>query len=206
MMRRRSSNIGDHIEMVDMSYAATRYSAKTTDESYYLDSKGLEITPDLVKASATRINNLELHPIHLKFNTSLKNEHAERLSKDMLEFRKGAILYLYVYVLGSPPSDEWGGLAGTLTDIINRLSLPKGSRTRIKEMLEARYRIEIENEETLIKSSGRPRLIEESSDEAAIIILSLERGLGLGNATVLVNEFRREKGLDPVSYRSRIPL
>ena len=32
-------------------------------------------------------------------------------------------------------------------------------------------------------------IIEESSGEAAIIILSLEWGLGIGNATVLVNEF-----------------
>lgn len=154
-MNRRSSNCDDHIEMVDMSVHATRYSAKAPDKSYYLDSKGLEITPDLVKATATRINNLSIHPIHLNFNTSLKNEHAERLSKDMLEFRKGAIIYIYVYVLGSPPPDEWGGLTGTLTEIINRLSLPKGSRTRIKEMLEARYKFEVDSEDSDIKSSGK---------------------------------------------------
>ena len=49
-------------------------------------------------------------------------------------------------------------------------------------MLEARYKLE-ENNEVTEKESGRPRLIEERTDEAAIIISSLERGTGIGNGT-----------------------
>ena len=196
-MNRRSSIKDDHIEMVDMSYQARKYSQQTIDNSYYLESKGLEITPNLIKSSGIKIDNLSVPSVHLDFNTSLKNEqNKERLSNDMLEYRKKAILYIYVSVLGCPPPDEWGGSTGTLTDIINRLSLPKRSRTRIKEMLEARYKMEVNNEVLDTKLSGRPRLIEERTERAAIIISSLERGVGIGNATVLVNEFRRDKGLE----------
>lgn len=201
-MNRRSSKNNNHIEMIDMGVKANRYSKNTIDNSWYLDSRGLEVTPNTMKSSWVKINNLFVHPEHLDFNTSLKNENpTERISDKELEYRKKAILYIYVYVLGCPPPDVWGGSTGTLTDIINRLSLPKNSRTRIKEMLEAQYKFE-ENNEVTEKESGRPRLIEERTDEAAIIISSLERGVGMGNATVLVNEFRRGKGLNPVSYRA----
>ena len=139
-MNRRSTKNDGHVEMVDMSGRANRYSENTIENSYYLEGRGLEMTPSIMKSNGIKNENFSAPPTHLDFNTNLKSErNTERLSNDMLEYRKKAIIYIYVYVLGCPPSDEWGGSTGTLTDITNRLSLPKGSRTRIKEMLEARY-------------------------------------------------------------------
>jgi hypothetical protein len=199
-MNTRGRGDGDHVEMIDMSSRASRYTETKADNAYYLDHRGLEITPELLLAKKSFINNfVDLHPVHLDFNNSMQNEFKERLSGDMLEFRKGAIIYIYCHLLGSPPPDLWAGIDGTILNIMNRLSLPRNSRTRVTEVLKARYEFDLTNEEAA-KQSGRPRLIVEGSDEAIIIILTLEKGLGLGNATILVNEHRREKGDDPVSY------
>ena len=122
-MNRRSSKNNNHIEMVDLSSQANRYSKNTIDNSWYLDSRGLEVTPNTMKSSGVKIDNFSVHPEYLDFNTSLKNENpTERLSDEELEYRKVAILYIYIYVLGCPPPDVWGGSTGTLTDIINRCS------------------------------------------------------------------------------------
>jgi len=202
-MNTRRRGDGDHIEMIDMSSRASRYAETKADNSWYLDRHGLELTPELMISKKYKINNfVDLHPVHLDFNNTMQNEYKERLSGDMLEFRKGAIIYIYCYLLGSPPPDVWAGIDGTILNIMNRLSLPRNSRTRVTEILKARYEFDIMNEE-VTKQSSRPRLIVEGSDDAVIIILTLEKGLGLGNATILVNEHRCENGDDPVSY-SRI--
>ena len=199
-MYRRSSGGDGLIEMTDISSRAKRYADPKGNNDYYLYSQGLEVTPESMQSLRNRVAHLEdLHPVHLDFNNSMQNEFKERLSGDMLEFRKGAIIYIYSHVLGSPPPDQWAGQHGTLLNIINRLSLPKNSRTRVNEILKARYDFELTSE-IIDKQSGRPSLINEGTDEAIIIILSLEKGLGLGNATILVNKHRREKGDDPVSY------
>lgn len=199
-MNTRRRGDGDHIEMIDMSSRASRYADTKADNSWYLDRHGLEITPELLISKNYKINNfVDLHPVHLDFNNTMQNEYKERLSGDMLEFRKGAIIYIYCYLLGSPPPDVWAGIDGTILNIMNRLSLPRNSRTRVTEILKARYEFNLTNEEVR-KQSGRPSLINEGTDEAIIIILSLEKGLGLGNATILVNEHRRVKGDDPISY------
>ena len=120
--------------MIDLSSQANIYSKNTIDNSYYLESRGLEVTTNTMKSSGVQIDNFSVHPEHMDFKTSLKNENpTERLLDEELEYRKIAILYIYIYVLRCPPPDEWGGSTGTLTDIIDRLSLPKGSRTRINK-------------------------------------------------------------------------
>ena len=103
-MNRRSSKNNNHIEMVDLSSQANRYSKNTIDNSWYLDSRGLEVTPNTMKSSGVKIDNFSVHPEYLDFNTSLKNENpTERISDEELEYRKKAILYIYSYVLGCPP-------------------------------------------------------------------------------------------------------
>ena len=198
-MKRRSEENDKHIFLVDRSVKATRYEANSSNQEYFLDRKAVEVTPLSVKASSLKINKLDILPLNLSFNNSTQNEYTEKLSGDLLIFRKGAIIYIYNRVLGSPPPDDWNGQAGAISDIINRLSLPKNSRTRIKEILQERYDKEV-NDEEFEKLSGRPRLIEDGSKDAAIIIFSVERGIGLGSATVLVNNYRTDNDLPPVSY------
>ena len=120
-MNTRSSNKENLIEMVDLSKRANRYLETSQPKDYFLSGRALELTPEVVMRSASRINNLEMDPIHFQFNESLKNESKDnRLSNEMLQFRKGAILYVYCYILGSPPPDVWGGPDGSLSEIIKR--------------------------------------------------------------------------------------
>ena len=74
-MNRRSSKNDDHIEMIDMGVKANRYSENTIDYSWYLEYRGLEVTLNTMKSSGINIDNFSVHPEHLDFNTSFKNEH-----------------------------------------------------------------------------------------------------------------------------------
>ena len=97
--------------------------------------------------------------------------------------RRHSIRYLFEYVLGNPPEDEWNGENGTVKFLMRTLWIPDGSRTVVvRVMREVAASIASGDEwdpNNGIRKRGAKLLIEENTATATLIYRSLEQGLSL---------------------------
>ena len=108
--------------------------------------------------------------------------------------RRRAIAFFFVYVFGNAPEEEW---EFAISKISARLCMPSGSRSVIKNVFRGVLVAQSKGEHYHPDAGTRSRkankfLIMEKSTEASLIANTLERGLSVTHATVLVNEFRPE--------------
>jgi hypothetical protein len=131
--------------------------------------------------------------------------------------RRDAIRYLFEIVYGSPPEEEWGGKGGTVVGISARLDIPANSARVVTSILHELVAVaqnkmgpheygsgRAGNYDAQAKSRhGRPALIVDYSAEGNIVCCAMESGVGLGQATVRVNQFRENctPRRPPVSYK-----
>ena len=129
-----------------------------------------------------------------------------RLDGDALAAsRRDAIRYLFETVYGAPPQEEWGGKGGTVVGISARLDIPSNSARSVTNILhelvavaqnkmgphvDGSSRAGNYDARASYKSGGRAALIMDYSAEGNIVCCAMEAGVGLGQATVRVNQFR----------------
>ena len=118
--------------------------------------------------------------------------------------RRGAIHLLFANTFGSPPEDSWGGKGGVAALIRRRLDIPSDSYHMVFRTLEDIAACEKAN--TVYDPSGiepgrgRKALVRSGSREEDIIANALASGIGVAQATVLVNLDRERRQQPHVSY------
>ena len=130
------------------------------------------------------------------------------LGAGMSTARKYAIQYLYVEQFGAAKEDEWDDFHPTSslpTLIMRLLNIPEGSRASVvvamRDIYAAHESGDLYDPSAKIKAGrGRKALIEDETPQAEVVYRSMESGLSLGNTVILVNQWRRARSLDPLSY------
>ena len=88
----------------------------------------------------------------------------------------------------------WGDIVPLIQDM---LIMPKGSnviiRKVLKDVMEAIALDEEYDPSKGPKERGRNPVIHDKSNEAAIIITSMQSGIGIAQSTALCNEFQRPR-------------
>ena len=132
--------------------------------------------------------------------------------------RKYAIQYLFIEQFGAPPPEEWEDYQSvsnkdqeaarciSLPTVIMRcLNIPAGSKKSVEKAMHDIYQAhnskELYDPSKFIKEGrGRKALIDDLTPQAEVVYRSMESGLSLGNTVILVNQWRRARGMDPLSY------
>jgi len=111
-----------------------------------------------------------------------------------------AVAVTYYCGLKAPPRKKWAGKGGTISMIREMLDIPKGSTHMVRNVLDDVTNCVTSNTLYTGKrkpgSGGQNRIIDVHGVEAQIIADAIERGDGLTNATVAVNEYREMNGLE----------
>ncbi len=114
--------------------------------------------------------------------------------------RRIAIAYYYVNGLGAPAPDQWAGKMGTVSKIRKALNMSPGSTGTILNVLRDVFDKRQQNlvytgasADTPMRVSRR-RVISADSAEAQIIADTLELGLGVREAQLMVNDYRQSLG------------
>jgi hypothetical protein len=127
----------------------------------------------------------------------------KRMKKETAESRRIAIKFLYIHVFGAPPVSSWKEIY-LVVDIMQRLSIPKNSETRVKKLLVKIATSHAQNlsyncKEIRNKKGG---IIKDNSREAVVIYKALEAGLSVTLTCYLVNTWRQEQNppLPPICW------
>ena len=166
-------------------------------------SNKLEIGHNLGKRKSKDIEkslSVSCHPVPLDVLTPvfespelLPTAKKARYKDGRDERRRHAIAHLFIDTYGSPPRSEWPSIK---TAIMARLSIPDGSRNSLQTVFEgvesaaASKNAYDANKGISSRKLGK-FLIHEGSSEAELVASCLQRGLGVTQATVLVNELRQ---------------
>ena len=134
------------------------------------------------------------------------------LGRELDASRREAIRFVFQGLLGSPPQEEWGGREGTVSIIRNKLEIPINSTRSVEKVLRDLTAIEERNDEegtaeiydprACNHERGRDSLIVDCSGEGNVVCDAVASGIGLGQTTVRVNQFRQKCNppRPPVSY------
>lgn len=134
----------------------------------------------------TRQTTTIVHPIDV-INIHPTNDQDRRL----------AISFYFINTLNAPPEQVWSGCDGTISAIIKNFNLPLSSRETVRNIL-----LQVMNcakkglkycGNRLQGSGGHNKMIFHDSIEQQIIADAIEDGLGLRQATNLVNVYRNSK-------------
>ena len=91
------------------------------------------------KASEYLEKNWSIGSRELSFDTAKLDEydaeHSGQISGELSLSRRHAIRYLFEWVYGTPPKDEWKGVGGVITLIRRTLCIPLGSGGLIENVL-----------------------------------------------------------------------
>ena len=116
--------------------------------------------------------------------------------------RRTAIAYFFEYIYGAPPETEWPAV---ISGVIVRLGMSSGSRNVVQNVFLVVVEADKDGHQYDAEKGTQSRkkikfLIKDDSTEAKLICNTLEKGLSVTHATVLVNEFRKVLDLKPVSW------
>jgi hypothetical protein len=118
--------------------------------------------------------------------------------------RRNAIFYAFESIHGNPPESEWDGRGGTVPMLLRWLRVGQDSarvvRRTLEDIVDAQGRGVQYDGSKVAAGRGRPALIKMGSAEAKGIFEALRTGVGVPQATVLVNIAREQQGLPSVSY------
>jgi hypothetical protein len=129
----------------------------------------------------------------------------------MSKSRRFAIQFYFIEQFGAPPPDEWDDFhrnISLVTMIMKLLGIPRGSYHGVKECMEKIYKEHAQGNgcfdpsEVRKSTGGRKVKIEDFTPQADIVYNSMESGLSLGNTLVLLNEWRRGKSMEYISYHA----
>ena len=124
--------------------------------------------------------------------------------------RRHAIHYLFVEVFGAPKEEEWAApnfhLRLSLPRVImDMLNIPATSKARVittmKAIIDAHEAKKEYDPSAAIKAGrGAKVLIEDYTLQAEVVYRVMESGMSLGNTVVVLNQWRRRRTLEPISY------
>ena len=156
--------------------------------------------------------------ISISWELAEEAEPSSRLNEGMSTARKYAIQYLFIEQFGAPPPEEWDDHHRVLnkdqetarcislpTVIMRMLNIPAGSKQSVEKAMHDIFRAHHNNElygpsKSVKEGRGRKPLIDDLTPQAEVVYRTMESGLSLGNTVVLVNQWRRARGMDPLSY------
>ena len=112
--------------------------------------------------------------------------------------------YHYIYVLDAPHKEHWAGVDGTISLIRKALHLRISQSRMIERVLNEIVRcmtIGVEFDGTYLSEHNRGRKvsIKPGSPEETLIATWMEAHCGFRMTTILVNEHRRQQGMERVS-------
>ena len=109
--------------------------------------------------------------------------------------RRVAVSFVFEYLLGSPPAEQWDGRGGTVATIRGLLRIPVGSAPCVRKVLEDCVAMDEVGKEydparNLKEQCGRKPKIVDGTKEARLVFEVMEKGLGIGQAAALANVHR----------------
>ena len=123
--------------------------------------------------------------------------------------RKFAVQYLFTEVFGSPKEPEWAApnfhLRLSLPRIImDMLDVPSKSKEAVIIAMRAMSKahetgVEYDPSREIKAGRGAKFLIEDYTPQADVVYRTMESGMSLGNAMVVLNQWRRAKKMTPPS-------
>jgi hypothetical protein len=119
----------------------------------------------------------------------------QELSHSLRMDRRTAVRYIFCGVYGMPPREHWQLEGGKtlVSEIAARLSISSGNRGLIVNvMLECLANGAAFEIMARLSLRGRLHLIEELSPQAGVVYDAVESGQGIQQATVLLNQYRKE--------------
>ena len=127
-----------------------------------------------------------------------------KLTKGMALTRRWAIKDGFERICGSPPEEEWDWPTGCVSFLCDYLQIPTNSKRLVRHVLTMITETE-DGKEVDLSAGCRERgfakaRIKDDTDASNVVLTALERGLGLGGATILVNEWFRANGEEPCCY------
>ena len=170
------------------------------------------------KSTSVEVNTKTGALISISWELAEEAEPSSSLNEGMSTARKYAIQYLFIEQFGAPPEEEWDDHHRVLNKdqettrcislpsvIMRMLNIPVGSKQSVvntmRNIFQAYYNKELYDPSQAIKGGrGRKALIDDLTPQAEVVYRSMESGLSLGNTVILVNQWRRARSLDPLSY------
>ena len=140
-----------------------------------------------------------------EMDTDADTETPQRKLGPGLSFaRRGAIDLLVTNTFGSPLRDSWGGKGGVAALIRRRLDISSGSYKMVfrtpKDIAACEEAGTVYVANGIKAGRGRKALVTVGLREESIIANALESGIGVAQATVLVNLDRERRQVPPISY------
>ena len=134
----------------------------------------------------------------------------DALSPGSAARRRHAIHYLFVEVFGAPEEEDWAApnfhLRLSLPRVImDMLNIPATSKARVittmKAIIDAHEAKKEYDPSAAIKAGrGAKVLIEDYTPQAEVVYRVMESGMSLGSTVVVLNQWRRRRTLEPISY------
>jgi hypothetical protein len=124
--------------------------------------------------------------------------------------RRHAIYYLFVEVFGAPKKEDWTApnyhLRLSLPRVImDMLIIPATSKAAVITTMEAiseahEAGVEYDPSREIKAGRGAKVLIEDCTPQADVVYRVMESGMSLGNTVVVLNQWRRRRTSEPISY------
>ena len=134
----------------------------------------------------------------------------DALSPGSAARRRHAIHYVFVEVFGAPEEEDWAApnfhLRLSLPRVImDMLNIPATSKARVittmKAIIDAHEAKKEYDPSAAIKAGGGAKvLIEDYTPQAEVVYRVMESGMSLGSTVVVLNQWRRRRTLEPISY------
>jgi hypothetical protein len=115
---------------------------------------------------------------------------------------------VYVGLYNAAPHEEWGGDDGTIRCVMTDLNISRGSRWVVKEVFEEVQAVWADGREWSPENGKKKNArhtsqkVKLNTAEAQIVADAMEGGLGLTQATALVNEYLASAGRPHVGRSS----
>ena len=137
-------------------------------------------------------------------------EASSPLAPGMSKARKFAIQYFLVEKFGAPAEDDWDApnfhpACSLPTVLMSALDIPSGSRvevvTAMRAILAAHSADELYDPSAALKEGrgAKPKIVD-LTPQAEVVYNAMECGFSLGNTVVLLNQWRRVRQIDALSY------
>ena len=175
-------------------------SSAQTHTNFLLNEKGLSFGDPAARfqrargaaAASWRIVEDDIRDMLVELDTRA------RPTAEMASARRRAIQYFYVHVYGSPPECLWSGRVdakegGVIAKISKRIGISSDSSRLVRKVLDdicASDATEEQYDADASVAHGASPVLTLDMPEGQIALEALEKGVGLTEATVLVNQYR----------------
>lgn len=176
-----------------------RYQPVSQRRSYFARTQYNPSTP-VKKPRVARPPPSTTKKPRLQFQSPERSQPETPISREAWGTTRVAIKDVFTRVLGSPPEEVWIE-SGTIPEIINRLSLARGSWGTVRRV--CREVLDDPSADVAREAPGKGRapLLADLTEQAEVVYNALEGGNSVATVTILLNTgYRATHGLGPISY------